>query len=346
MARSYENFDRPYRRGLVLGLSLAELFLILIFLLLLIGFGLNQVKEKENKELTKENQALTEKLNELTDQLDAIYETVGSKISLEDFTTLVKSAGERQRLINENNELRDNLADAQKKLDEIKELTKILEENNVTPEQLGDLIEAEEGLVEALADIKQLQTQINQQNDKINELEIEVATKDAENEILDAQVAKLEKGLADSNEQVQILAEAKGIDPPCWFRQRPGSTETKKLRPIPVKLFDIQIRDNGLIVRPKDNSAYANIAVDYGNTEALTNLTSMPYGTLLSKRQFLSEFGWIRVAGKQGEVQSYPCMFMVDLFDGTSAGNKSGYKRLKEGTVEALFNTFLPKDPW
>ena len=180
----------------------------------------------------------------------------------------------------------------------------------------------------------------------INELEIEVATKDAATEILEAQVAKLEEGLADSNEQVQILAEAKGIDPPCWFRQRPGSTETKKLRPIPVKLFDIQIRDNGLIVRPKDNSAYANIAVDYGNTEALTNLTSMPYGTLLSKRQFLSEFGWIRVAGKQGEVQAYPCMFMVDLFDGTSAGNKSGYKRLKEGTVEALFNTFLPKDPW
>ena len=339
MARSYENFDKPYRRGLVLGLSLAELFLILLFLLLLIATGLNQIKEKENK-------LLNNKINELTDQLDAIYEVVGSEISLEDFTTLVKSAGERQRLINENNELRDNLADAQKQIDEIKELTEILEKNNITPELLGDLIEAEEGLVEALADIKQLQTQINQQNDKINELEIEVATKDAENEILDAQVAKLEKGLADSNEQVQILAEAKGIDPPCWFRQRPGSTETKKLRPIPVKLFDIQIRDNGLIVRPKDNSAYANIAVDYGNTEALTNLTSMPYGTLLSKRQFLSEFGWIRVAGKQGEVQSYPCMFMVDLFDGTSAGNKSGYKRLKEGTVEALFNTFLPKDPW
>lgn len=339
MARSYENFDKPYRRGLVLGLSLAELFLILLFLLLLIATGLNQIKEKENK-------LLNNKINELTDQLDAIYEVVGSEISLEDFTTLVKSAGERQRLINENNELRDNLADAQKQIDEIKELTEILEKNNITPELLGDLIEAEEGLVEALADIKQLQTQIDQQNDLINELEIEVATKDAATEILEAQVAKLEEGLADSNEQVQILAEAKGIDPPCWFRQRPGSTETKKLRPIPVKLFDIQIRDNGLIVRPKDNSAYANIAVDYGNTEALTNLTSMPYGTLLSKRQFLSEFGWIRVAGKQGEVQSYPCMFMVDLFDGTSAGNKSGYKRLKEGTVEALFNTFLPKDPW
>ena len=51
MARSYENFDKPYRRGLVLGLSLAELFLILLFLLLLIATGLHQIKEKETKNL-------------------------------------------------------------------------------------------------------------------------------------------------------------------------------------------------------------------------------------------------------------------------------------------------------
>ena len=339
MARSYESFDKPYRRGLVLGLSLAELFLILLFLLLLIATGLSQIKEKENNELNR-------KINELTDLLDAIYEIVGSRISLEDFTKLVQSAGERQRLIKQNAELNDKLAAAEQKLRDAKALTKILEDNNVTPEQLVDLIEAEEGLVEALADIKQLQNQIERQKNKINELEIEAAAKDAAKEILEAKVVKLEQGLADSNEQVRILAEAKGIDPPCWFRPRPGSTENNKLRPIPVKLFDIQIRDNGLIVRPKDNSAYANITVDYGNAEALTNLTSMSYGSLLSKRRFLSEFGWIREAGKQGKVQSYPCMFMVDLFDGTSAGNKSGYKRLKEGTVEALFNTFLPKDPW
>ena len=148
---------------------------------------------------------------------------------------------------------------------------------------------------------------------------------------------------------MQILAEAKGIDPPCWFRPRPGSTETKKLRPIPVKIFDVQIRDNGLLVRRKDNSAHDNKKVNYGGEDAavaLSNLELMPYDTLLSKGQFLSSFTWIKEAGKQGKIQSYPCGFVVDLYDGTSAGNKSGYKRLKEGTVEALFYTFLPNDPW
>ena len=332
MARSYENFDKPYRRGLVLGLSLAELFLILLFLLLLIATGLNQIKEQ--------------KINELTDQLDALYEAYGSKITLEDFTKLVQNAGERQRLIKENEALRDDLADAEQKLTEAKELTEILEKNNVTLEQLAGLIESEEGLVEALSDIKQLQNEIDQRENRINELEIEVATKDATVEILETENEKLEEALAGSIEQVQILAEAKGIDPPCWFRPRPGSSENNKLRPIPVKLFDIQIKDNGLIVRPKDNSAYANIEVNYGDTEAVTDLNVMPYNTLLSKRQFLTGFSWIRDVGKKGKVQPYPCKFLVDLFDGTSAANKSGYKAYKEGTVEALFNTFLPKDPW
>ena len=58
MARSYQDFDRPYRRGLVLGLSLAELFLILLFLLLIASIGMiEQAKKKTNtyKELYERN---------------------------------------------------------------------------------------------------------------------------------------------------------------------------------------------------------------------------------------------------------------------------------------------------
>ena len=49
MASSYQDFDRPYRRGVVLGLSLAELFLILLFLLLIstVGFFTFMEEEKE-----------------------------------------------------------------------------------------------------------------------------------------------------------------------------------------------------------------------------------------------------------------------------------------------------------
>ena len=356
MARSYENFDRPYRRGLVLGLSLAELFLILLFLLLLIAFGINQVKDG--------------KIDKLSDELADIYEAVGNEISPIDFTRLRNSEKERQRLSLENGKLKDDLSVAENKLIQLEKLENILKSSDLTADQAIELIKSKEGLPEAIATIEQQQAQIDQQQAQIDQQQvqidqqkaqidqfrIEVASKDAANEMLEYEIEKLEgenkklgQGLADSNEQVRILSEAKGIDPPCWFRPRPEPTGAKKSRPIPVKIFDIQIRDNGLIVRPKDNSAYEHIDVDYGNDDAavaLSTLPQLPYNIRLSKGQFLSEFRWIREAGKQGKIQSYPCVFTVDLYDGTSAGNKSGYKRLKEGTVEALFNTFLPKDPW
>ena len=47
MAQSFENFDKPYRRGLVLGLSLAEVFLILLFLLLLASIGLTSALQED-----------------------------------------------------------------------------------------------------------------------------------------------------------------------------------------------------------------------------------------------------------------------------------------------------------
>lgn len=40
MASDYQNYDKPYRRGLVLGLSLAEVFLILLFLLLVTALNI------------------------------------------------------------------------------------------------------------------------------------------------------------------------------------------------------------------------------------------------------------------------------------------------------------------
>ena len=53
MSKSFTEFDRPYRRGLVLGLSLAELFLILLFLLLLAAIGMAQNERENNEKLVE-----------------------------------------------------------------------------------------------------------------------------------------------------------------------------------------------------------------------------------------------------------------------------------------------------
>ncbi len=103
MAQLLGNFNKAYRRGLVLGLSLAEVFLILLFLILLVSIGLTSSLQEE----------LNETEQKLNDSLNIQQEVIGREITIEEFIRLEKKAKELAR---ENEALSDQLADAQKKL--------------------------------------------------------------------------------------------------------------------------------------------------------------------------------------------------------------------------------------
>ena len=142
MTESFQNFDKPYRRGLVLGLSLAEVFLILLFLLLLASIGLASSIQEE---LESENQ-------ELRDSLEAFREVHGGAITIEEFTRLQKDAAAKQKLLRENVELSDRLAKAEKELAEVEDVIETLKENEIKPKDLKDIIEGKESLAEALSE--------------------------------------------------------------------------------------------------------------------------------------------------------------------------------------------------
>ena len=143
MRESYEQFDKPYRRGLVLGLSLAELFLILIFLLLLASVGVSTT-------LNEEKEDLEERFNELTDNLNVIYKNVGNEITVEDFLHLVKDAEEKEKLQEENETLRDELSAVDKTIasmkEELKGSYKLQEEKRVLREKFEEVTGALESL--------------------------------------------------------------------------------------------------------------------------------------------------------------------------------------------------------
>ena len=112
MAKSFQDFDKPYRRGLVLGLSLAELFLILLFLLLLVSMGISSQAEIEKEELRQQ-------VASLQDDLAALKKIVGNEITAEDFQDLIKHAKETKQLKEENKELKDKLATQEKLAQEL-----------------------------------------------------------------------------------------------------------------------------------------------------------------------------------------------------------------------------------
>ena len=144
MTQSFDNFDKPYRRGLVLGLSLAEVFLILLFLLLLAAIGLTSSLQEELNDTENKRQ-------ELQDSLDAFREVIGNKITVEEFTRLQKNAAARQKLIRENQALSDQLAAVEKALAKVNDVIEVLKKNNIKPGDLKNIIEGKDTLAEALS---------------------------------------------------------------------------------------------------------------------------------------------------------------------------------------------------
>ena len=134
MARSYKDFDRPYRRGLVLGLSLAELFLILLFLLLLASIGMIEEVKKE-KDRYKE-------LYEKSTKVDAsliidIENKFGKKLEEIDFNELIKANEKIEQLEKENEILKTELIP----LEKYEELEEIFEEQNLSEPDKEEVVD-------------------------------------------------------------------------------------------------------------------------------------------------------------------------------------------------------------
>ena len=203
MVKSYEDFDKPYRRGLVLGLSLAELFLILIFLLLLVAMGAVQnleerfqEAEEEKHELQEEKQKIEEKNQKLEDSLDAVYKFIGTEITIVDFTRLVKEAGEQQKVVRENRELSDQLVDVREKLNEVDEVAEILENNDIQPEDIEKVLQDKALVDSQREENRMLSEQLVETQEKLNQV----------NEIIKA----LEKNSLDP-EDIQMVFENKAL---------------------------------------------------------------------------------------------------------------------------------------
>lgn len=320
MAKSYESFDRPYRRGLVLGLSLAELFLILLFLLLLIATGISETNKKDKIEL-----------NELRDQLQAIYEKVGNDIKIEDFRKLAESAAEVLRLNTVVETLKDELSGLEQKLKEYERLSSTIEEYDISPEVLNSLIRDSEDIID-------LQNQLADKNSQLEKFRENIDKLEYENKQITEKNKELTIDLESARNAVAMLSEVKGENPPCWFRN-------DKNRQRHVKLFDIKIQDDGLVVRVHDNSAYQKSEVNYGKLEALPSLNGINFDILYNRNTFLNNFKPYKEAGEQSLIQSYKCSFTVDVFDATSKENKAGYK-FYMGTIKQLFSVYLENDQW
>src|SRR6266849_2095838 len=274
--------EREHRRGLVLGLTLAEVLILLLFLLLLIfGARIN--------ELTKE-----------TKLLDPLREEVKRDGNLS-MRHLVDRLNRTTELERKNSDLQEQLAKLTSELKIVKTLSEssrkafeqvpaIIERAaKITPDDPPAALRRGLDLVDAVGlrtDIRKLQvlTELSSQLEKLGE-----------------QVGSVEKERDQiRRERDNLMRRGRGVEyPSCWTTPE-GETEY---------IFDVTIRDSGVVVRDI-------VPVSRKADQARKLVDDFPRDTEIAETKFRSATARLNAWSRANE-----CRFFVNLRDETGEHN-------------------------
>ena len=330
----------------MLGLSLAELFTVLVFLLLLV-LGTYSLLQEDT---------LNQKDSLVRAQRDVLVEVLGHEGSViepalpEELSSGEEGAPEPEE--EESGGLSDDLAQQQQS-----------PTRQVHAESAERLQEALDALTHRTAAMqKRIQDLEDPDRESvIGELEAKVKELQRANEILSSFVDgtprlrealdkvkdlsdKLES-LQDDNEalrgEVASREDLKGQDSPCWFR--PGIRENGDPYERATYIFDVLIDDEHVLVAD----------VPAGTAEYEQQKVELPFdrdglGRLLTDDEFIRAFEPLKHHAESRKVRSdRRCTFYVAVWDATSETNKRRYKRAHNQVVQAVFNTYEYMDaPW
>ena len=309
--------DRGYRRGLVLGLSLAELFIIIVFLLLLATIGFLSSMET--------------KIEKLTTKLSGYEEVfLENNINLEAFDTLVRKAAEIEKLKQENANQNKLLTTLQPIIDAIKtdpeksenekqlieNLAKALNSKNfdTANAMMKVLAKADSTLVDDLASI----VDIKQENSDLKQDKSELA------------------------ELVEALGKERGDNPPCLFKPRDKSDKLFDKKPYKeIYSFDIFIKRAQVIVveRNLEEGSFGNFL------EVKPEIKSSNFNHALSFKEFRDIFLPYRKVGQEKLVQPYPCAFFAKVWWDKSMSS-SEYEKGITQVNSVFFKDIMRSETW
>ena len=308
--------DRFYRRGLVLGLTLAEIFLLLLFLLLLAlaGTALRWLEEIEHAE-TLGRANVTHRQDVI--ELEHIVDDQRTKLvaaSLE-INTLIESSNEFSR---QNVRLQQQTERLELELDALRPLVELGKELQDIQDRFGLTPESIVNLKEELDGIKPL------------------AQAGAQLPILQEQLESMRGDLARLNK----IANARGIDPPCWYEEI--YLEADVIRERAVALFDVAVFDEYILVRDRP------VPEKYAAEKDRLPIASITFMKRLSDKEFVQMMRPIRqLAKEEKKVRPYSCVFFVNVWDQTSARSKERWKKATERTIgDAFYRSTVISERW
>ena len=308
------NFGPSYRRGLVLGLTLAEVFLLLLFLLIAVFAYLLSIEERKMEYI---NQAFDEQklpyssepeLKQSTDKFKYAYRDLETVTNLVDdpdeFIETVKSLKDLKEILGELGiEMNDPNA--------LKTRLRQMRDEELLAEKFkdvcGDLKSLEDKLKSLHGENKTAEEVLETCPPTIKDDEVDAAQIDLPETLEEAlpvierqkyQISALTKKLKD------VLGGKGLVYPPCWVRA--GKT---------VYSYSVSITDDGLKVSAGDNREGMDFSPLKRNGSE-PSFTQVITGT---------EFN-LRTKGLFNWSVENDCRFFVRVSDDTSATNKKGYK--------------------
>ena len=318
-----------YRRGTVLGLTVAETFILLTFLLLFALLGLSQqdepppmpdVPDTPNSPRVWVRPELIETLvNEADMARKAMEEAEQARAAIERERDQAKEEAEQARKAKEEAELAREATERERDL----------------------AIEEAEQAHEAKEEAELAREATERERDAATE-EAERARKAEEEAELAREATERERDAAQRN---LALLRSKGKNPPCWYQV--VSTGDGETREKPYYVFNVAIYEDSIELAQRTappGGAFDDDGGLYADEWMRLRIDELPYGKKLSDDEFAEATSDLVAQGRNRQVRTYECVFSVMVWDKTPDHAKKRWKDAHDRIIEGSFSAYTVQD--
>ena len=337
-----------YRRGTVLGLTVAETFILLAFLLLIALLGLIQKESlpTEAAEAKEPNVSVHPWVR--PEQIEPLVNAARR----------ARAAAERDRDHAQREAVQARAAqkEAERGRDRAQQETEQARIAREEAEEARDQAQQEaEHARMAQEEAERARDRAQQEagHARVAQEEAERARdqerRETEQARMAQEVAEQARAVAERDrDQVQrdyALLRRKGENPPCWYNvvgANEGNTREKA-----HYVFNVAIYEDGIELcdePPPNGGAYDDGGGPYADEWKRLQIGELPYGIKLSDREFTDVVENLVMQGRKAMVRTYQCVFSVRVWDITPEHAKKRWQHAHDRVIEAYFSAYTVRD--
>ena len=334
-----------YRRGAIFGLTVAEMFILLTFILLIALLGLNQSEESDP-------QADTETSARVWVRPEEIQTLVNAAEEAQKKAELAHAAVERER------DLAQRTVEEVRKAQEVAELARASAEEErdqarEKAEEAQKKAELAHAAVERERDLAQRTVEEVRKAQEVAELARASAEEERDQGREKTEEAQKKAELAHAAVERErdlalrdlILLRHKGENPPCWYEvvnAGEGKTRERRLYAFKVAIYEDGIELGQLT--PPPGGAVDDSSDTYADEWVQLQVGELPYGERLDDDEFEDAVRHLHEKGKNRQVRTYECVFSVRVWDETPDHAKERWQYAHDELIEQFFNAYTMKE--